>query len=250
MAAVAAVVLGAAPAALSAITMTFAGGFTGSTASTKKKERPTTDYVDFTVADDTGAQPSPLRRVVTYHDTPVPFNGRFFPRCKLAALKSGGPAACPKGSRVGVGTASGSARPLVEDPVGADLTLFNGDLHKGVPSVLIYVKPELGPTVTIVDVIKKRPDGTYTDNVEVPRIPTLPGMPDAATTAVHLRTLNVFAKRKLVKTVRGKRAVKTVKVPYIGAPTACNGHWNYTGEFTFASGEKRKLSATQPCKKG
>jgi hypothetical protein len=245
----AAVVLGAAPAALSAITMTFRGGFTTGTASTKDKLRPTTDFIDFEIADDAGIQPSPLRRVVTYHDAPVPFNGRFFPRCKLAALKSGGPAACPRGSRVGTGTASGSARPLV-DSVKARLTLFNGDLRAGIPSVLIYVKPELGPTFTVADVIKRRPDGTYTDNVEIPPIPTLPGYPNAATTSVHLRTLNVFAKRKVWKRIGGRRVARTVKLPYIAAPTVCDGRWTYSGEFTFESGETRKLSATQRCTKG
>jgi hypothetical protein len=236
-------------AALSAIMVTFSGGFDGNRASTKGHVRPITDHVDFTVADDAGAQPSPLRKVVTRHDAPVTFNGRFFPRCRLAALEDRGPAACPRGSRVGAGTATGSARPLVAN-VAARLTLFNGDLRARIPSVLIYVKPELGAPFTVVDVIEKQRDGTYTDNVEIPPIPTVPGQPNAATTSVHLKTLKVFVKRKVRKRKAGRLATKTVKLPYIGAPKVCNGQWTYTGEFTFGSGETRKLSTNQRCLKG
>ena len=241
--------LAAASAAFAALTVSFEGGFRPNKAGTKERRLPITDYLDLTIADDTGTQPSPLRKVVAHHDVPLVFNGRLFPRCKLSRLEHGGPAACPRGSRVGIGTATGSARPVVQAPVKAELTLFNGDLRDGIPTVLIYVKPELGPPLTVVDVIKKRSDGIYTDNAEIPRIPTVPGQPDAATTSVHLRTLSVFVKKKVRKRVGRRRVIKTVKVPYIEAPTTCNGRWTYTGQLTFESGETLKLSSSQPCTK-
>jgi hypothetical protein len=246
---VAAVMLAGASAALAAITISLDGGFRPNATGTKKKPRPTTAYIDFTIAEDTGAQPSPLRKVVADHGVPVVFNGRHFPKCKLTRLESGGPAACPRGSLVGRGTATGSARPVVQNPVNAELTLFNGDLRNGIPTVLFYVRPEIGAPFTVVDVIKRRPDGVYTDNVEIPPIPTVPGQPNAATTAVHVRTLNVFVKRKVSRRIRGRRVTRTVKLPYIEAPTICNGRWPYTAEFTFESGETKTLTSPQPCRK-
>src|ERR671935_529856 len=107
MAVAAPVLLAAASVVLAAITVSFEGGFRPSKAGTREKSLPITDFLDLTIADDTGAQPSPLRKVVTHHDVPVVFNGKFFPRCKRFRLEHGGPAACPPGSRVGVGTATG-----------------------------------------------------------------------------------------------------------------------------------------------
>jgi hypothetical protein len=235
--------------ALAAITISLDGGFRPNIAGTKKKPRPVTAYIDFTIAEDTGTQPSPLRKVVADHGVPVVFNGRYFPKCKLARLERGGAAACPRGSLVGRGTATGSARPVVQNPVNADLTLFNGELRNGIPTVLFYVRPEIGAPFTVVDVIKRRPDGVYTDNVEIPPIPTVPGQPNAATTAVHVRTLNVFVKRKVAKRMRGRRVTKTLRLPYIEAPTICKGRWPYTAKFTFESGETKTLTSPQACRK-
>ena len=234
--------------AFAAITVTFEVIQRPNKASTEKEVRPITVGLDFTIGDDTGNQPSPLRKAVIHHVDANAFFGSLFPRCKLAALLRGGPAACPARSRVGGGTATGSARPLV-DSVSAKLTFFNGEVRNGKPTLLIYVQPDLGPFFTIVDVITRGSDGTYTDTVEIPRIPTIPGQPDAATTSVHVRTLNVFAKKKVRQRISGKRVTRTVKLPYIGAPRTCNGRWTYTGEFTFESGETIKLSSAQPCTK-
>src|SRR5947208_432919 len=94
-----------------------------------------------------------------------------------------------------------------------------------------HVRPiALAADFTVEDVVKKERDGTYTDNVDIPSIPTVPGQPNAATLSVHLRLPRSFVKRKVVKRVRGKPVGETVKLPYIGAPTVCNGSWTYTGK--------------------
>ena len=59
----------------------------------------------------------------------------------------------------------------------------------------------------------------------------------------------MFVKKKVRKRVGRRRVIKTVKVPYIEAPTTFNGRWTYTGQLTFESGETLKLSSSQPCTK-
>ena len=75
-------------------------------------------------------------------------NGRYFPKCKPAALRARGPRACPRGSKLGSGTARGAAPPIV-DNVNAKVTLYNGAGGGRNPSVIIYSIPDLGPVMTI-----------------------------------------------------------------------------------------------------
>jgi hypothetical protein len=241
------VALSGAATAFGAITMTYQVVPRPNKASTKKKVQPIQLETKFTIGDDTGTQPSPLRRVVEHYRDGGTFNGRLFPRCKLSELEDGGPAACPRGSLVGAGTGTGSARPIV-DSVRAKLILFSGELEGGNPTILIYVRPELGPSFVVRTVVSKERDGTYTSTVEVPPIPTLPGQPNAAVTSTDIRTRNVFVKRRVREKIRGRRVTRTFKLPFIGAPKSCKGTWRFEADFMFQSGETRNMHSAAPCR--
>src|SRR5919108_2051393 len=67
----------------------------------------------FTIADPAAPAPLQLDRTTLRFPKGAVVNGRHFPKCKLTAIRAKGPRACPKGSRIGGGTARGAAPPIV-----------------------------------------------------------------------------------------------------------------------------------------
>src|SRR5215212_7897728 len=61
----------------------------------------------FSVTDPGAPAPLQLDRTTLRFPKGSRVNGRYFPKCKLTALQSKGPRACPKGSRLGGGKARG-----------------------------------------------------------------------------------------------------------------------------------------------
>jgi hypothetical protein len=254
--AVAAAVLGAlvlASVAFAAVTTTLTVVPRPNKASTKKKVQPITLEIGISTADPSVPQPPPLKQVVIRFNKGGIFNGKLFPKCKFAKLQARGPKACPKGSRVGTGTATASAKPIV-DLVNAKVTIFNGELRGGVPTVLLYNVPDISSPITVFGTVQKKSSTScangagkcdYALTFNVPEIPTLPGAPPASVLTVKTKTLNVFIKKK--KRVHGKR--KTVKIPYIGAPKGCPGKWVADASFTFYDGQASTSVASLPCKK-
>jgi hypothetical protein len=80
-----------------------------------------------------GGKPAPATEFVFLFDKSIRFNPEDFPTCDRAVLESGGPAACPPGSKVGAGTAhpypSGSA----------EVAVFNTRYEHGLRGVLITI---------------------------------------------------------------------------------------------------------------
>ena len=125
-------------------------------------------------------------------------NARFFPKCSPAALRARGPRACPKGSKLGTGSAIGAAPPIVTDPVNAKITLFNGTLDGRNPTIIIYALPDLGPVMTLPGVLRSgrgTPYG-YVLDTPVPPIKTLPSAPDASVTFFDATTRDLTVKRR------------------------------------------------------
>jgi len=222
-------------------------------ASTKKKLNPITLEINVTTADPAAVQPPALKQVVIRFNKGGTFNGKLFPKCKFSKLQTQGPKACPKGSKVGTGSAVASAKPVI-DLVNADVTVFNGEPKGGVPSVLLYNVPDISSPITIQGTVQKKKavscaEGKgqcdYFLTFPVPEIPTLPGAPPASVLSVKTKTLKVFVKKK--KKVKGK--TKTVKIPYIGAPKVCKGTWVADLNITFRDGQASSSSASLPCKK-
>src|SRR5690242_5446632 len=79
----------------------------------------------FSISDPSAPAPLQLDRTTLRFPKGAVVNGKYFPKCKLSAIETKGPKGCPKGSRIGGGTARGTAPPIVEN-VAAKVSLFNG----------------------------------------------------------------------------------------------------------------------------
>jgi hypothetical protein len=208
-------------------------------ASTKKKVRPITLEINVTTSDPAVAQPPPLKQVVIRFNQGGQFN----------TLQSQGPKACPKGSKVGSGSALASAKPII-DQVNAKTTIYNGAPKNGVPTVLLYNVPDISSPITVQGTVQKKAPVScangagkcdYVLTFDVPQIPTLPNAPPASVLSVKTKTIQAFVKKKK----RGKR----VKIPYIGAPKKCKGKWVADATFKFYDGQSSTSVASLPCKK-
>ncbi len=240
--------------AFAAVTTTFKVTATPSKASTKKKERAIALGVDIGIVDPAVNQPPPLKKVVIRFNSGGKFNGAKFPKCSFAKLQAKGEKGCPRGSKVGSGHATASAKPII-DLVNAKMTIFNGQPKGGKPTVLLYNIPDISSPITLQGTLEKKSasscaDGKgkcdYTLTFEVPNLPTLPNAPPASVLTVKTKTGgNIFVKKK--KKVGGK--TKRVKIPYIGAPSKCNGTWVAEGSFTYTDGQSSQVSSTASCKK-
>ena len=193
-------------------------------------------------ADDPGyqvkGQPPPQNRQVIRLQKGGKFGGKYFARCKLAALQAKGPSACPSKSKIGTGVGTGSAKPIL-DSVSAKLTLFNGEKKGGKDTVYVFTLPDVGPTFVVVGTISKINKGNfgYELNFSIDPIKTLPNAPDAAIISVKTNTP--------VKSVKKGKKKKYL----ITAPSTCKGKWNYQGEFTFVNGQKATVDGSSACKK-
>lgn len=175
--------------------------------------------------------PAPLQLTNTLLRFPkgAVVNARFFPKCSPAALRARGPRACPKGSKLGSGSAIGLAPPIVTDPVNTKITLFNGTLEGRNPTIIIYALPDLGPVMTLPGVLRSgrgTPYG-YILDTPVPPIKTLPNAPDAAVTFFDATTRDLTVKR------RGRT------IHYIDSPVLCDGtFFMLDGQFTYQGATK------------
>jgi hypothetical protein len=182
------------------------------------------------ITDNAGA-PAPLQLTHTTLRFPkgAVVNARFFPKCNPAALRQRGPRACPRGSRIGSGKAIGLAPPIVQDPVNAKVTLFNGKPEGRNPSIIIYAIPDLGPVMTLPGVLRSgrgTPYG-YVLDTPVPPIKTLPNAPDASVTLFDATTRDLTVRR------RGRT------IHYIDSPVLCDGtFFMLDGQFTYQGNTK------------
>jgi hypothetical protein len=193
-------------------------------------------------ADDPGylvkGQPPPQKQQIIRLNKGGKFNGKYFRRCRLASLQARGPSACSAGSKIGSGTGTGSAKPIV-DSVSAKLTLFNGERKGGKDTVYVFVLPDIGPTFVVVGTIKRINRGGYGHELRfaIDPIKTLPNAPDAAIISVKTNT-----PKKSVRKSGKKRWL-------IEAPRTCRGKWRYYGEFRFVNGAKATSQGTMKCKR-
>jgi hypothetical protein len=187
------------------------------------------------IANPDGSQPPALKRFRISFPRGAKTNYRSFPACspaRLAARK--GPDACPAGSRIGSGTSSVSALPIFPQPIVAKVDVFNGP-QKGTGRVLLFLARTTAPVSEqlVFTGLLKPASGRfgYTLDVSVPRIPTLPGSPDAS----------VVAFNTLVQARRGA-------ISYLEAPTSCpRGGLPFAGSFAFADGSTASAAAHLSC---
>jgi hypothetical protein len=180
----------------------------------------------FTITDPAAPAPLQLRHTTLRFPKGAVVNGRYFPKCKLKVLETKGPRACPKGSKIGGGTARGAAPPIVSS-VDAKVTFFNGETIGGSPSLIIYSLPDLGPILIMSGPLKATRSGNYgyVLDVDIPPIKTLPSAPDASVTFFDATVKDVTVRR------RHRR------IHYIDAPVLCNGtYFLLDGQFGYAGG--------------
>jgi hypothetical protein len=176
--------------------------------------------------DDTGAKPPPLTNTTLRFPRGSVVNARFFQTCSKSELERKGASACPARSKIGTGTATGDARPILAT-VDAKITMFNGKPVNGNPTILIYAQPEISSPLTIQGELKRQRRGPYGYilDVKVPPIPTLPGQPNASVSFFDARTLDKTVRR------RGR------KIHYIEAPILCDGtFFLLDGAFSYEGG--------------
>ena len=180
----------------------------------------------FTITDPAAPAPLQLTRTLLRFPKGAVVNGRRFPKCKIEALRARGPRACPRGSKLGSGTARGAAPPIV-DNVNAKVTLYNGAGGGQAPSIIIYTIPDLGPIITLEGALKSSrgsPYG-YVLDVTVPPIKTLPSAPDASVTFFDVTTRDLTVRR------RGRT------IHYIDSPVLCDGtFFLLDGAFSYQGG--------------
>jgi hypothetical protein len=195
------------------------------------------------IADSSGAKPPPLKNTTLRFPKGAALNARYFKTCSESALVSRGPSGCPAASRIGTGTATGDARPILA-AVKAKITMYNGKPAGGNPTILIYAQPEISSPLVIRGAISRQRGGPYgyVLNVDVPPIPTLPGQPNASVTFFDATTLDKTVKRK------GRT------IHYIEGPILCDGTFflldgafSYEGGITNTVFERFTLSGGPRC---
>jgi hypothetical protein len=185
----------------------------------------------FSITDPSAPAPLQLSRTLLRFPKGAVVNGRYFPKCRLAVLQSKGPRGCPKGSKLGGGTARGAAPPIVAS-VNAKVTLFNGPTVGGNPQLIIYSLPDLGPVLVMSGVLKPDRGGNYGYqlSVDVPPIKTLPSAPDASVTFFDATVRDATVRRKH----------RTIH--YIDSPVLCDGtYFLLDGAFTYANGQRNDV---------
>jgi hypothetical protein len=218
-----------------------------STAGTQKRPRPATFEITAIHRTTTGVKPDAERRALLHFQKGYKLNYALFPKCDRTKLERRGPSACPKGSRVGTGSAMADATPVVSTPVRATITAFIG---KRKNTYLIYAVPQLGLPVILEGTYRNVPSGPYgySLDVSIPLVATLLGQPPATIVFFRITTgAKTTIKRKTK--IGGKRVTRKATVSLFENPRFCTGSWQFAIEFTYENGEQLTPTDSVPCTK-
>lgn len=174
-------------------------------------------------------------KAVLSFDKNLKFGGSKFKSC-TAAMVQADETTCPKGSKVGSGTAAGQAGPggaVKVTPI--SVTAFNGP--KGKSLLLHVVYPKLGID-SVLDSKLTKASGAYGSTLTVP-IPA--GLQQPVTN--FYATLTSF-----ITTVSGK-ATDKAKTPYVGLTGCSGGSLKFKGVFSYTDGSFQTATSSAPCKK-
>src|SRR3954469_10730996 len=151
-----------------------------------------------------------------------------FKHCSEATLNASGPTACPSGSQIGTGSATGLALGQTEN---LTVTAFNG---QGSKQLLLYVQGStpLQINSTIVGTLKSD-TGKYGNKLDVAIPPNL-----------QQPLTGVFATlTKFDTTIGGKRAGKK----YVDSIGCLKNKRNWGADLTFTDGTQDKTTTTSTC---
>src|SRR3954447_9123460 len=187
-----------------------------------------------TFANPDGSQPSPVRRI-RIKFPPGEANWTKFPSCNPQRLEQRkGPDACPSGSRIGKGSSTVWARPIVADPIPVRIDVFNGPAAGKGRTLLFLARSSRAISTQMVlrGTLRKTPGRYGFDlDVDVPRIQTIPGSPDASVVAF---ATTVQARRHGVSYIEAPRRCPAAGLPLLGT-------------FSFADGSSTTSAAKIPC---
>jgi hypothetical protein len=128
---------------------------------------------------------------------------------------------CPPGSEIGTGSASLDARPIITDPITAQIVSIN----RPNDSVQSFVSPSIGP----IFLMPGTPLGTGSIAFVVPPILTLPSVPNAVITQLTL----------------------TFESGYLTNPPECPaGGWEWVFDFSYEGGESVRIPVNVACTGG
>jgi hypothetical protein len=186
-----------------------------------------------TVTTPDGGPPSPLRQVdlrfprASIHDD-------AFPSCDATALIERGAPACPKGSKVGTGSAVADVRPLIETRIDASIDVYNGPRRNGGRVLIFDVRTKnIVNQQFVMQGLLKRTSGRYGYRLTlaIPQINTIPGSPPAAITSFRV---------KVGAHGNGRS--------YLEAPRSCpRGGLPFAGRYGYADGSRSSAQAAIAC---
>jgi len=207
--------------------------------STKKKKVNIALTVNFTIGTDDGSsRPARLQGVKFLFPQYARANTAKFPTCSPTILETKTPADCPKGSKIGKGSAKANAEPLLPS-VPATVDVFNGTKKGGLPTIIFFAKADsLSVQFVIPATLKKTPGKYgYVLDVSIPDLTTLPGQPFAAVT-------------DFTTTIKAQTKKKGKKINFIDAPTKCpSGGFPFQSTFTYEGGSSNVVDDTIACPK-
>jgi hypothetical protein len=164
-------------------------------------------------------------------------NGGAFPTCTAAILRQKGPGSCPARSRLGTGSAQVDVRPLLDQLVTADLTVFNGPGTDASRKILLLAQAKQFEITIVMEGTLKRTGGRYgyTLSLPIPPLNTIPGAPPAA---IHSFSVDVG----------GRATQKGQKVSFIEAPRVCpKSGLPFAGTFVYTDGQTGTAASTISC---
>lgn len=173
-----------------------------------------------TATDDGSALPAGTKTTIKFPEG-LKFNYKGFKKCSKATLETKGPSACPKGSRIGSGSAKVTAV-LGTTPLDISATVAVYNSGKGKIVLLNQVKKPIPITSAFAAKITK-------SNLTV-TIPPLP-IPGGANASIPRFKVTIDAKG------------------YITNPKTCpnSGMWTYTALSDYEDGQKTTATDTVTC---
>jgi hypothetical protein len=201
---------------------------TGSKAGTKKKPKNVKLSVTTTTTpkDNTAFATT---KAVLYFDKNLVFGGQKFASCTVAKVQAA-ESNCPKGSKVGSGSATGTALGMTAP---LTVTAFNGP---GGKSLLLHVVGSQPIAIdSVIDAKLSKASGKYGTKLTVP----IPASLQQPVSGVYA-TLTKFA-TNVKGTSKG--------TPYVGLAGCSGGKLNFKGTFTFTDGSTLGATSTTKCSK-
>jgi hypothetical protein len=207
-----------------------------SKAGTKKKPKGVKLNFHLTLGTDDGTSPPTTKETIVSFGKGIKFNSNLFPACTLEVLNGKGPSGCPKGSKVGTGSATalvggspGEPKPTTTEAL--KITAFNGPQGK---SLLLYLDGDSPANIkqAITGTLKKSSSPfAYELDVTIPANLQQP-LPGLYAPLVKF-TVNTGA------TLKKKKGKKTIKINYIettSCPSGAAGKaWPFKVDLSFAN---------------